>query len=273
MALISFDLDGVLQRNPFHGYRPDGVFGHLSRELMPADPKTGLQLIYDEHTRRLHAGHLVEAHDWDGIVAAVASSVNYTGTISVTQLVTEYCEKPGMVWHYPGAPETLQALLDAHHTLVMLTNGFRCYQEPVVRKIGLSGYFTAMITPEGAGAAKPEPGIYRAAEAYGKGGPFIHIGDTLQHDVAGAKRSGWLAIYVVQHGAPGATELTPELAALPPWERPAAGMEWLRHRFDLDRRWHGYPPAELEECIPDAIVAKLQEIPETVSRLVSRQAP
>ncbi|HYF90817.1 MAG TPA: HAD family hydrolase [Symbiobacteriaceae bacterium] len=272
MALISFDLDGVLQRNPFHGTRPDGVFGHLSRELMPDDPKTGLQLIYDEHTRRLHAGHLVEAHDWDGIVATVAARVNYTGTISVTQLVTEYCDKPNMVWHYLGAPEILQALRDAGHTLVMLTNGFRCYQEPVVRKIGLWDFFTAMISPEMAGAAKPEPGIYRVAEAYGSG-PFIHIGDTLPHDVAGAKRSGWKAIYVVQPGAPGATELPPDLAALAPWERPAAGMDWLRHRFDLDRRWHGFPPAELEECIPDAIVAKLPEIPETVSQLVSRQAP
>ncbi|HWI61442.1 MAG TPA: HAD family hydrolase [Symbiobacteriaceae bacterium] len=271
MALVSFDLDGVVQRNPFHSNRPDGVFGHISRELCPADPGAALKAIFAEHHDRLHAGELVAAHDWDGIVSAAASRLNYHGQISVTQLVLEYCEKPGMVWHYAGAPDVLQELRDAGHTLVSITNGFRCYQEPVLRAIGLLDSFTAVITPEAAGAAKPEAGIYRAAEAYAGGpGPFIHIGDTLPHDVAGAKRAGWLAMYVCQPGAPGATDLPPELLATDPWDRPAHGMDWLRHRLDLDRRWHGHPPAELEECIPDAIVARLQEIPASIAKLLSR---
>lgn len=271
MALVSFDLDGVLQRNPFHSNRPDGVFGHIARELSPADPTVALHSIFAEHNDRLHAGHLVAAHDWDGIVSTVASRLNYPGRISVTQLVVEYCQKPGMVWHYAGAPEVLAEVRDAGHTLVAVTNGFRCYQEPVLRAIGLLDYFTAMITPEAAGAAKPEAGIYRAAETYAGGtGPLIHIGDTLPHDVAGAKRAGWLAIYVCQPGAPGATDLPPDLAAAAPWERPGLGMDWLRHRLDLDRRWHGHPPAELEECIPDAVVARLQEIPQSIAHLVSR---
>lgn len=270
MALISFDLDGVLQRNPFHSHRPDGVFGHLSRTLLPDDPGAALRMIFDEHRDRLHSGQLVAAHDWDGMIAAIAARVNHSGRISVTELVEEYCHKPGMVWHYAGAPEVLQTVKNQGHTLVALTNGFRCYQEPVLRAIGLLDYFDDVITPEVAGAAKPDRGIYQAAEHYG--GPFIHIGDTLPHDVAGARRSGWQAIYVVQPGAPGATDLPPELASLPPWERPAQGMDWLRHRLDLDRHWHGFPPAELEECIPDAIVARLPEIPETIARLLSSAA-
>jgi len=272
VALLSFDLDGVLQRNPFHSNRPEGVFGHITRELTPDDPRISLRMIMGEHHDLLHAGQLVAAHDWDGIMRTVATQLNYSGEINVTQLVEHYCDIPGMVWHYPGAPETLRSLQAAGHTLVVVTNGFRCYQEPVLRTIGLLDYFVAMITPEAAGAAKPETGIYRAAEAHGQAGePRIHVGDVLTHDVAGAKRSGWQAIYVVQSGAPGATELPPELAALPPWERPAQGSDWLRHRLELDRRWHGYPPAEMEECIPDAIVAQLPEIPATVAQLVSRQ--
>lgn len=35
MALISFDLDGVLQRNPFYMGSPRGVFGHIVRDLAP----------------------------------------------------------------------------------------------------------------------------------------------------------------------------------------------------------------------------------------------
>jgi FMN phosphatase YigB (HAD superfamily) len=87
--------------------------------------------------------------------------------------------------------------------------------------------------------------------------------------VAGAKRAGWQAIYIVQPGAPGYTDMPPELQALPPWERSAAGPDWLLARLEIDRRWHGYPPTEPEECIPDAIVTSLSEIPAAVAQLSS----
>lgn len=275
MALISFDLDGVLQKNPFRSDRPDGVFGHLRRELAPYvkqadDPeREALRLVLQEHTDRMHAGLLVDAHDWDGIVATVSTRLGYPGRFDIAALVTEYCERPDLIHLYAGGRECMEALRAAGHTLVATTNGFRSYQEPVIRKLGIYELFTAMITPEAVGAAKPEPGIFRAAEAYSGGTTSIHIGDVLPHDVAGAKRSGWRAIYVVQPGAPGATELPAELAALPPWERPAAGMEWLAFRLERDRRWHGHPPAELHECIPDAVVTSLSEVPPAVAALIA----
>ena len=215
----------------------------------------------------MHAGQLVAAHDWDAIVAAVCTRLGYPGRFDIAALVTEYCENPDLIHLYAGGQECLEALGAAGHTLVATTNGFRSYQEPVIRKLGILDRFTALITPEAVGAAKPEAGIFRAAEAYGS--PCIHIGDVLPHDVAGAKRAGWKAIYVVQPGAPGATELPAELAALSPWERPANGMAWLAFRLERDRRWHGHPPAELGECIPDAIVTSLLEIPPTVSALIA----
>lgn len=275
MALISFDLDGVLQRNPFHGRSPHGVFGHIKRELAPymglADPaeaaERALDLVLEEHQRRMHNGLLVDAHDWDGIVATIAGQIGYPGQINVTDLTVDYCEKPDLIHLYPGSLECLEAVRAEGHTLVAITNGFRCYQEPVLRKLGVLHLFIALITPEAVGAAKPQGEIFRAAERFGS--PCIHIGDTLPHDVAGARRAGWKAIYVVQPGAPSATELPQALAALPPWERPAAGNGWLLSRLEIDRRWHGYPPAAPEECMPDAIAAHLSEIPETIKSLLS----
>lgn len=273
MAVISFDLDGVLQKNPFRSSRPDGVFGHIRREFAPyvrsaGDPElAALDLVHGEHQRRMYAGLLVEAHDWDGVVAEVARQVGYPRHLDVAELVTQYCEKPGLIYLYPGGHECLKALVDAGHTLVTITNGFRSYQEPVIRKLGVYPYFTAMVTPEKAGAAKPQAGIFRAAEAHGAG-PYIHIGDTLPHDVAGANRAGWKSIYIVQPGAPGATDLPHDLAALPPHERPAAGRAWLAERLTIDRKWHGYPPCELHECIPGAIVHSLFEVPAAVAALL-----
>ncbi|MFZ5824754.1 MAG: HAD family hydrolase [Bacillota bacterium] len=272
VALISFDLDGVLQRNPFYMGSPQGVFGHIRRELAPyltdPDPERAvLARIVQEHTRLMEAGQMAPAHDWDAIVSLVARELGFPNPIDVGALVEQYCRVEGLVWSYPGSHQCLDTLLEQGHTLVSITNGLRRYQEPVLRTIGLLDRFTALITPDSAGAGKPEAAIFRAAESYGS--PRIHIGDVLPHDIAGAKRAGWMAIYVVQPKAPGYTEMEPELAARKPWERPGAGVEWLQHRLERDRRWHGHPHAELHECTPDAVVHSLLEIPETVAHLLS----
>ena len=273
MALISFDLDGVLQRNPFQGSRPDGVFGHLRRELAryisSENPEAdALAMIFREHQERLHSGRMVACFDWDDIVRAVLARLGAPLKLDVAALVVQYAANPEICYLYPGARECLQALTDAGHTLVTITNGYRCYQEPVLRQLGILHYFRALISPEITGAAKPETGIFRAAEVYGE--PQIHIGDTLPHDVAGANRAGWRAIYIVQPGAPGATPLPPELAALPPHERPAHALQWLGDRLERDRRLHGFPPAELPECIPAAIVTSLAEVLPAVDSLLSQ---
>ncbi|HWI50693.1 MAG TPA: HAD family hydrolase [Symbiobacteriaceae bacterium] len=273
MALISFDLDGVLQRNPFQGSRPDGVFGHIKRELaayvQSANPESdALELVYREHHDRMYGNRMVACFDWDDIVATVAARLGAPFKLDVGALVDRYAVDPTLCYLYPGAAECLQTLTDAGYTLVTTTNGYKRYQEPVLRQLGILHFFRAMISPEMAGAAKPETGIFRAAEAYGA--PRIHIGDTLPHDVAGAKRAGWQVIYIVQPGAPGFTELPPALTAMAPMDRPAQALEWLGHRLEKERGWHGHPPAELPECIPDAIVTSLAEIPATVAALLSR---
>jgi len=272
--LISFDLDGVLQRNPFLMGKPQGVFGHISRVLAPYvdDPEPERVIIgriVSHHRQRLGAGDMVGSHDWDDLANRVAREVGYPGRIDVGALVAQYCQVDGLIWAYPGSAECMDALLAQGHTLVSVTNGFRAYQEPVQRALGLLSRFTALVTPDAAGAGKPQPEIFRAAEAYGPG-PYIHIGDVLPHDIAGAKGAGWLAIHIVQPKAPSYTPMPPEMAQLKPWQRPAVGRDWLQQRLTLDRHWHEFPHCELEDCTPDAVVDDLLEIPETVAHLIGR---
>ncbi len=277
MALISFDLDGVLQRNPFYMGSPQGVFGHVRRELAPyvptGDPdpeRAALEPLILEHMRRMEAGQIAAAHDWDEIINLVASRFGYPGRFDITALVEEYCQVEGLVYAYPGSLACLKTLEAAGHTLISITNGFRCYQEPVLRKIGLLDRFTALITPERVGAGKPERAIFDAAAQYGDGSPCIHIGDTLPHDVAGAKRAGWMAIYVVQPMAPSYSDPPAGFVDTSAWERPHLFPGWLRARLDRDRHWHGHPPVTMAECVPDAIVHHLMEIPEAVEHLLRR---
>jgi FMN phosphatase YigB (HAD superfamily) len=189
--------------------------------------------------------------------------MGYPGRIDVANLVKQYSKDPRLAYLYPGARDCLEALALAGHTLICITNGFRCYQEPVMRTLGIYHHFTAIITPDAVGAAKPQEAIFRAGEAYGSSP--IHVGDNLLHDIAAAKRVGWKAVCVVQAGHMRSLPLSAELSALLPWDRPAKGMGWLRVRLERDRRWHGDPP--VAAAMPDAIVLDLQELPETVSRI------
>lgn len=312
MALISFDLDGVLQKNPFAAGHPQGVFGRLKAALAPyvtasagssegaggpadlagtsgpqsasvgaavgagafnapaiADPATiALRRIFGEHQARLAAGDLVAAYDWDEIVNKVGAELGFPDRVDVVKMVEEGCEVPGLIWSYPGAADCLQGLTAAGHTVVSITNGYKCYQEPVMRKLGLLQYLKEMYSPESTGAAKPDPGIYRAAEA-AWGGPGIHVGDTLLQDVAGARAAGFQAIYICQIQAPDGEELPAHLAALAPWERPAQAGEWLAARREREMKHDHTPPASLADCTPHAIVARLDEVQATVDWLLS----
>ncbi|MFS8641171.1 MAG: hypothetical protein LOD90_10285, partial [Symbiobacteriaceae bacterium] len=124
MALVSFDLDGVLQRNPFHLGQPHGVFGHICRTLAghiaEPDPEMAvLRRVIALHRARAAAGDLVGCHDWDDIVNTVAREVGFPGRIDVAALVEEYCQIEGMIWAYPGAAACMDRLrAEGHHLLV-----------------------------------------------------------------------------------------------------------------------------------------------------------
>lgn len=276
MALVSFDLDGVLQKNPFRFGHDDGVFARIKFALAPYahphDPTAGAALalaaVAEEHDARLARGLLVLAYDWDDIVATVAARLGCPDSLPVRAWVEECCRLPGLIRAYEGSAACLESLAAAGHTLVSITNGYRCYQEPVLRGLGLWDFFHTVATPDGVGYAKPEPGIFRAMEHLGT--PRIHVGDTLPHDVAGAKRAGWLAIYIAQPTAPGYTPLPADVAALPPEHRPAQAGDWLAARRERERGLYPHPAVSDVEMYPDAIVQSLHEVPATVAALLSR---
>lgn len=273
MAIVSFDLDGVLQRNPFRYKSEDGVFGQIRRTLAPyvaqgmgldsrAEWEAVQQQIDREHFRRSEAGDMVGAHDWDGIVATVAQKLGYPGAISVRELVEHCCKVDGLISLYDGSAECLDAVRARGYTVVALTNGFEIYQAPVLRELGVLDRFETMLAPDNTGYGKPHKGIFDAALRHGSP-PAVHIGDTLAHDIAGARRAGWKAVYIDR-------SVPEEYHRLPPWERPLASIDYLRQEYTRQGNWHSHPPSVLEECIPDAIVVHLREVPDTCAHLLGQ---
>jgi FMN phosphatase YigB (HAD superfamily) len=92
----------------------------------------------------------------------------------------------------PGVEEMLWTLRHYQVRLGIVTNGFSAFQTPFLKALGWDYVFDAIITPDRAGTAKPDPAIMAAVSP-----GLAHIGDRRSHDVLVAMRSHRWSIYLM----------------------------------------------------------------------------
>jgi putative hydrolase of the HAD superfamily len=104
---------------------------------------------------------------------------------------------------FPDALEGLGELRARGHVLVVVSN-WDCSLRDWLRPIGLLDLVDGVVTSADAGAAKPDPAVFqRGLELAGvDGSSAVHVGDSLDNDVAGARALGIRAILVRRQGDP-----------------------------------------------------------------------
>jgi putative hydrolase of the HAD superfamily len=102
---------------------------------------------------------------------------------------------------YPDVEPTLDRLERAGFILGLITN-FDQRVIPLLRALGLDRFFSTVVIPARAGAAKPHPGIFEYALAQHGLDPreAVQVGDSLEDDVAGARAAGWEAVLLDRPG-------------------------------------------------------------------------
>ena len=92
---------------------------------------------------------------------------------------------------FPDARPALESLRESRCRLVVVSN-WDVSLVGVLRNLGLEPLLDAIVTSAGAGARKPSPAIFE--QALGQAGVLavdaIHVGDSLDEDVAGARTAG-----------------------------------------------------------------------------------
>jgi len=75
----------------------------------------------------------------------------------------------------------------------------------VLARVGLAGLLDGVLTSAEAGARKPDPAIFeQALELAGvRPGEAVHIGDTVEEDVVGARSAGIEAVLLLRGGGAG----------------------------------------------------------------------
>ena len=252
---VSFDLDGVIMRGPWSSAIQPRIWEHLGRSTslahLAAEQRDQQiwQAVRAEHDRRLAAGDFVGAWHWQGIYDNVSRDLGGDPVPDLPTIVREACRLEGNIALLPGAWTGLQRLAAAGLRIVATTNGYHAYQWPVLESLGVADFFEAVVTPDLAGYAKPDPRIFSVVP-----GLRAHVGDILVHDVLGATLAGLDAIWL-------APDLPDQLTSLAPRERPSGPgfADFLAQRLAVSRYGAFHPEATPAACTPLAVVRDVDE--------------
>ena len=104
---------------------------------------------------------------------------------------------------YDDVPEVLRRLRARGLTIGLISNTQRCLAS-FQSHFGLDGVFTVRISSADHGYMKPHPSIFRAAltQAGVTAEESLMVGDSLMHDVLGARRLGMRAVLLSRGGVP-----------------------------------------------------------------------
>ncbi len=96
-----------------------------------------------------------------------------------------------------GAESLLRCLQARKHPMAVVTNGSKS-QRDKIEALGASRYFEVVLVSEELGIAKPDPRIFRQALSRLNAAPdrSVFVGDSMEHDIAGARNAGMMTVYI-----------------------------------------------------------------------------
>jgi putative hydrolase of the HAD superfamily len=105
---------------------------------------------------------------------------------------------------YPDVPPALSGLRERGLKLVAVSN-WDCSLQRVLERCGLNGMLDGTVTSAETGSRKPDPGIFGAALELARCEPAeaLHVGDTAEEDVVGAKAAGIRPLLIDRDGGGG----------------------------------------------------------------------
>jgi FMN phosphatase YigB (HAD superfamily) len=255
---VSFDLDGVLMPSPLRQtvfaslWKVLGEFWAHEQGISLEEAQAQLaDMVGAQRNRRIAAGDLVGAYDWDAIIGSVAWSLGYGQGFSIAQMVEERCRDAESLPGYPEVPGVLGRLSEMGVYMVVITNGYARYQMPVLRALGLVPYFQRIVTSDLVGHAKPEREIFEYAFDDVAPGRRYHVGDLLSQDVAGANAAGVHSIWLKR-------DLPESFRPRAPSQRPGlAGF--LEYMGSVLKQEEALPTTQ-KSLVPQYVVWRLEEV-------------
>ncbi|WP_168735872.1 HAD family hydrolase [Cohnella fermenti] len=250
---ITFDLDGTLMQNPFAG----AIFPEVEELVsMETGSACGMkEKLMAEHERLMADGRIVDAYDWDAIVAGLLGELGVKRAVDIVEMVVRHSIAPKIFLLDDTILPALERLKREGYSLAAVTNGYYKYQYPVMEALGLAARLDEIVTPDRSGYAKPDA---RMADALPSGDKIVlHVGDRLDHDVAFARSLGVPSALIHRR-------LPEELIPLSPKER-ANSTALLPVLHSLAEKESGAPVQDIAPFVPTYAIRDLSELAECLA--------
>jgi putative hydrolase of the HAD superfamily len=220
ISVVLFDLDDTLFAH--RKAVDDGVLAHLRTMDVRAVAGAGADAeaaevarwtaLEEKHYSRYLAGEL----DYLGQRHARARDfmapygVAFASDHEAELWFEEYLQHYRAAWTlYDDTLPTLTALRDSGLQLGVITNGVTHFQQPKLDVLGITPYFSHIVTSGDFGAVKPDSSIFEhACSVFGVvPGRALYVGDRLATDALGAAAAGLTGVWLDRNGAATADEL------------------------------------------------------------------
>ncbi|MEA2405813.1 MAG: hypothetical protein QOE08_2460 [Thermoleophilaceae bacterium] len=168
---------------------------YLEHHVEGRDPRS-LDALRDRCAERLREALALPGLDHARARAAMLASLRFTP--------------------FDDAAPTLRELRERGLRLVVASN-WDCSLPEVLERAGLAPLVDAVVSSASAGATKPDARLFHAALAAAGCGPdrALHVGDSREKDLEGARAAGLRAVLLDRDGSEDARDAIPSLRDLP----------------------------------------------------------
>ncbi len=252
MKCALLDLDGTLIKTDYRKYLIEIPSKLLISWRVFSDEEKAFRAfrarVREIIREQILSENYIRAFDWDYVINEALKSFGVEERLNALSLLMQALED-GRTRLYDDALPVVRELRKRRKVCVM-TGGLSKYQVPIMERIGIIDEFDDVITTDRLGVLKIRPEAFLRAMSLCKCDKAFHVGDSISHDIFGAKSAGLGAILVARDWS--------ILSGLHPLERP---LEALRMGLIREKMMRDIVGDVIELKIPDAIVINLRELP------------
>lgn len=146
---------------------------------------------------------------WRRLVRFVFEDIDFPQFDLFFEAVYAFFESPDAWRLFPETKTVLASLQEAGFTLGIISN-FDSRLIAICEHLDIRDYFTCIVFSSRENAAKPDPGIFKQTLRQTGLSPAesLHVGDSLENDVKGAKRAGMMPLLLDRLGVHPKTDNT-----------------------------------------------------------------
>jgi HAD superfamily hydrolase (TIGR01549 family) len=198
ITAITFDLDGTLAHGALDS---EGYKSALIDYLHEIGYSGGSAMLNKSHQAMLERQRKSQARNIELRFDLLYSNLLFDLGLDITQERLEHIE--GLYNRFfridvvPGVKEMLIDL-SGKYKLSIVSNAITTVPRLALQKLGLAKYFDYIVLSRDLGVRAPDPElfIYALRSMWIKGSEAVHVGDSLENDVQGAKNAGMKTVWI-----------------------------------------------------------------------------